>query len=237
MNSMHRLIDRLLRTIGLELHESRFGFWINMANLDPDFVRLYEKHKSESLVKPSRLRTIHSFAHYASALAGSFAQVGVYKGGSAAFIADCIAGSGKRFHLFDTFEGLPSSELPYEKQDRRPFTDTSLEMVQKRLSEFDFIQFHKGFFPETAKPVIGEKFCFVYLDADLYQSIKDGLNFFLPRLVDGGVVVIDDYGSNNWKGVEKAVTEFVAEYPIKLVPMRLASVQAVIIKPGQSALR
>jgi hypothetical protein len=47
----------------------------------------------------------------------------------------------------------------------------------------------------------------VHIDVDLYQPYVDSIEFFYPRLLDGGVMVFDDYGSAGFMGARKAVDE------------------------------
>ena len=49
------------------------------------------------------------------------------------------------------------------------------------------------------------KFSFVHLDVDLYESTKESINFFSPRMIRGGIIVVHDYGCS--RGVRKAVDE------------------------------
>jgi Macrocin-O-methyltransferase (TylF) len=70
------------------------------------------------------------------------------------------------------------------------------------------VVFHVGFFPDTA-PEVAE-FCFVHLDADLYQSTVAGIKYFYPRLVAGGMLVFDDYEWGRCPGVKKAILEHFA---------------------------
>ena len=44
------------------------------------------------------------------------------------------------------------------------------------------------------------------LDTDFYESTKKELEVLYPRLVSGGVLIIDDYG--HWKGSKRAVDEY-----------------------------
>lgn len=67
----------------------------------------------------------------------------------------------------------------------------------------------KGFFPDTALNV-KDFFCYVHLDMDIYQSTMDGLKFFWPRMVEQGIIMIDDYYNDHCPGVKKAVDEFCA---------------------------
>ncbi len=75
-----------------------------------------------------------------------------------------------------------------------------------------------GVFPESAfiqysggcsfDRVCYDGFCFVYVDMDTYQSTRDAIEFFWPRMVPGGKILIDDYGWEPCAGVQKAVDEW-----------------------------
>ncbi len=49
------------------------------------------------------------------------------------------------------------------------------------------------------------------LDTDWYESTRHELMHLFPLLVQGGIMIIDDYG--HWAGARKAVDEFLAEQP------------------------
>lgn len=136
---------------------------------------------------------------------GSVAELGVYQGGSARFLATSFPE--RRVILFDTFAGIPfKGENDWHKPG--DFGDTSLESVQAYLSDCPNVEFAPGLFPETAQPYKDEQFAFVYLDADQYQSTVDGLFFFWPRMAHGGVIALDDYEWPNCPGVARALREF-----------------------------
>ena len=69
----------------------------------------------------------------------------------------------------------------------------------------------KGYFPETTKG-IEENYVFVSLDADLYMPTLEGLKWFMPRMVKGGVIMLHDFGNQRFAGVAKAVEEYEREY-------------------------
>ena len=63
------------------------------------------------------------------------------------------------------------------------------------------------------------------MDVDLYQSHKDCLEFFFPKLKKGGIVTFDDYEKNqirslkkgyDWRGANIAIDEFVEKNNLKL---------------------
>jgi O-methyltransferase len=65
-----------------------------------------------------------------------------------------------------------------------------------------------GIFPdETGRFVDDRKFRLIHLDVDVYKSTKDALEFLWPRLLRGGVVVVDDYGFQDCPGVTTLLNE------------------------------
>jgi len=157
-------------------------------------------------------------------LTGYMAEVGVYNGGSSALIA--YNNPNKTLYSFDTFNGMPESdEIDYHKKG--DFL-TQYDIVKDRLSSFKNIRLVKGVFPSTADIVKYKVFCLVHLDVDIYRSHLDGLNFFYPRLVTGGALVIDDYKWDRCKGVTKATDEFFSKKPENIIMD--AKYQAYIIK-------
>ncbi|MNC63802.1 hypothetical protein D3C75_1139530 [compost metagenome] len=53
----------------------------------------------------------------------------------------------------------------------------------------------------------------LHIDVDVYESARDVLNWALPRLVPGAVVVFDDYGFFGCEGVTRLVNDFIVENP------------------------
>ncbi len=156
---------------------------------------------------------------------GSFAELGVYKGNSAAVLNYYAKNSGRTLYLYDTFDGFDERDLVgVDCQKKRDFCDTSIEYVKSRVGEAEYRQ---GFFPDsTEEKDRKDKYAFVSLDCDLYEPTKAGLEFFYPRLNRGGVIICHDYSSGKWKGVTEAVDEFCSQQGIYgvLLPDREGSV-------------
>jgi len=148
-------------------------------------------------------------------VAGDFAELGVYKGESARILHHMDPT--RKFHLFDTFEGLPARDLQLERGEAATyspdnFADTNMERVLRFLGANDRFVIHQGYFPDTTTGFRDEKFALVNIDADLYNPTRAGLDFFYPRLSPGGVLLIHDYNPK-WEGVMKAVDDFLASIP------------------------
>ena len=152
-----------------------------------------------------------AYSVYASALRtakipGEIAEVGVYRGGSARLI--CEVKGDRSLHLFDTFAGLPKCSQ-WDPDFRTGGFSASFEQVSTYLAPFPGVHFHQGLFPETARGLEQTRFSFVHLDVDLYQSTKDALEWFYPRLNRGGILISHDYA--NAEGVRKAFDDFFAD--------------------------
>ena len=119
-------------------------------------------------------------------------------------------------YLFDTFTGfdqqdvhrdleLGAGEAILEKS--YDFSNTAEELVLRQMPHRENCIVRKGYFPDTAKN-LDETFCFVSLDADLYQPMFEGLKYFYPRLAKGGYIFIHDYFNDVFPGTKRAVREF-----------------------------
>lgn len=191
---------------------------------DPDFLRIITEIGDKRGFDYEEGYTLYSSVKAVNNLSGEIAEVGVYQGSSAKLIAEIK--NNKNLYLFDTFEGLPETS----KNDQVKsgwLSNTSLESVQKYLSKYDNLFFFKGIFPKTTSS-ISNKFCFVHLDTDLYQSTLDALTFFWPRMVKGGRIISHDYNANDIGGVKKAFNEFFINSPEKII--EIADTQALLIK-------
>lgn len=160
---------------------------------------------------------------------GAFAELGVFKGELSAFLA-AIAG-GRTLHLFDTFAGFPEESLePGETADPR-FTDTSVDAVRRRIGDCSQVVFHEGPFPDTAGPIMDEKFAFVMLDPDKYKPTFAGLEIFYPRLAQGGYLFMHDFNNPESEfAVSRAAADFFADKPEFVVEIPDACGSALIRK-------
>jgi O-methyltransferase len=156
----------------------------------------------------------------ADRLAGDLAELGVDKGNSASVLARGAQRLGKKIYLLDTFEGFSEQDLiGSETQHRGRFSDTSLELVQGVVAG-GHVRFVKGHFPESAVQIPEDQsFCLVHLDCDLYKPFAAALDYFWPRLVPGGFLVIHDYTTLYWEGTERAVDEFFAHKQESIIPI------------------
>ena len=177
-----------------------------------------------TLITNDRLESIIRYAKETSNLNGLFAECGVYKGGSIKLLAEHFPH--KKIIGFDTFEGSPEEDWSSNEYHRpKDFHDTSLESVKKFVLNCPNIELVKGYFPKSTKNFENEKFAFVHVDFDFYKGCKNALDWFWPRLVEGGIIILDDYEWPHCPGVKQALYEFESS-----IPFRTALYQAAIKK-------
>lgn len=158
---------------------------------------------------------------------GAMAEVGVYKGDFARIMNQCFPE--RKLFLFDTFEGFDSMRDIVKESDKEKFKDTCVEDVLSNMSNPQVCIIKKGYFPDTAHDV-EEKFSLVSLDCDLYEPILAGLEFFYPKLVPGGYIIVHDFGMYHYIGVKKAVYEFCDKYQVPIVPILDRCLSVIISK-------
>ena len=142
---------------------------------------------------------------------GCVAEGGIFQGEFAKEINRVFPTN--KLYLFDTFSGFDARDVEIEKEHQYSefgtghLDLTSEKLVLSKLPYPDVCVIRKGYFPETTEG-IDEKFCFVNLDFDLYNPTFTGLEYFIPRMVSGGVILIHDYFTNGYKGIKEAVKDF-----------------------------
>ena len=193
------------------------------------------RRDAESLLTGNEAFLLHSLAQAQRALDAAMAELGVYQGSSAQII--CEAKGDCPLYLFDTFAGLPKPGEDETRSLRQGQYCASIPAVRGLLRVYSNVRFHAGVFPQSAAGIDDVRFSLVHLDADLYASTLAGLEFFYPRMVPGGIIIVHDYSTLT--GVARAVVEFLSEKPERVI--ELPTTQAMIVvreprrNPGGSA--
>jgi predicted O-methyltransferase YrrM len=162
------------------------------------------------------------------ALEGDVIECGVYRGGSTRLMGRRMRdmAPGKRLFACDSFEGFPQDRIldadlgpfRFRFKIRRKFRH-AMDVPGRLIAFFDTYRVNghvvKGFFSETLPRMRRRKYCFMFIDCDIYESHLDCLNVLYDQLVPGGIVVFDDYAEPKWPGASRAVDEFFADQPVK----------------------
>jgi O-methyltransferase len=192
------------------------------------FEDVWPAARERTVVDEASAQMLFQLARHASKLGAPFAEVGVYRGGTAKLLAGIADRAGRELHLFDTFAGMPETDQRRDLHTAGDFADTSLAGVQTFLAGHHSPRFHQGEFPGTAKGLEDARFALVHVDADIASSVGACCEFFYPRLVPGGVMIFDDYGHTSCPGAKSATDAFFAGKPEPV--MHLVTSQALILK-------
>ena len=249
------LWENVLRGIGVS--RIRKGDWLRYLSFPEDFderhIRLHRRVERFTMTRPERIFALHEAIRYIvkSGLSGSFVECGVWKGGSVMAMAYTLMDLAEErdIHLFDTFEGMTeptehdvtvkgSEALPIFRQKQTGRTSShwdyaSLEEVKKNVisTGYPSSRFHfcKGRVEETLPDHAPDEIALLRLDTDFYESTRHELIHLYPRVVSGGVVLLDDYG--HWKGARQAVDEYMEENGIAVLLNRVDFACRSFVKP------
>lgn len=99
------------------------------------------------------------------------------------------------------------------------FRDVSLDAVKEKVHG-DHVRIVKGHFASSAAQLPADAaFSSVHLDCDLYKPFASALPYFWSRLAPGGFLIMHDYTTMYWDGVEKACNEFFAGTAELMIPI------------------
>jgi len=165
----------------------------------------------------------------------NFVECGVGDGFSAFYALSEIKEKNlptSKLHLFDSWGPMREEDLlenEIESKDR--YSELKLSATKNNLKEFeDLIIYYKGYIPEIFEESSQSPSSIVYMHIDL-NSTKPTiacLDYFFPKLVEGGVILFDDYGWNNHKDTKHDVDKFFANKPGIL--MHLPTAQAIYFR-------
>jgi hypothetical protein len=189
-------------------------------------------------------------------IAGAFAECGVWRGGSVLAMILTLQDLGitdRDIYLYDTFEGMtaptehdvssldpPALATWKEAQERGErawgsmfdagsFNEATVrQTVLSTGYPVERIHFVRGPVEDTIPGTVADELALLRLDTDWYESTRHELEHLYPRLTDGGVLIIDDYG--HWEGARRAVDEYFANHAAPLLLNRIDYTGRVAVK-------
>jgi O-methyltransferase len=161
---------------------------------------------------------VHQLLRLVADVPGDTAECGVYEGATSLLIAKANARSEHdRMHfMFDSFAGLSQPHAADGSYWRAGDLRRTEDVARARLAGLEGMELMPGWIPDRFHEVADRRFAFVHVDVDLYEPTRDSLAFFWPRLADGGILVVDDYGFSTCPGATRAVREVLQDRLIAL---------------------
>ena len=213
-------------------------------DMNRDTVEIIASVREYTMTSTERLHGLCEAVRYIGdcGIEGDIVECGVWRGGSMMAIAKMLLSTGdtsRQLHLFDTFEGMSeptaadvsvdgdSAERQLAIEDKRDeqsvWCVASLPDVQSYMTQVAYprgqIHYHVGKVENTIPDTAPRKIALLRLDTDWYESTAHEMNHLFPRLADGGVLIIDDYG--HWQGARRAVDEYFENHNIGMMLNRL----------------
>jgi O-methyltransferase len=202
----------------------------------PEDRAIIEAALPHTMTGPARLQALVDAVRYcvARGIEGAFAECGVWRGGSVlAMILTLqqLGAADRDLWLYDTFEGMTEPtehdvspvEAPALESWRaaggRPYPelfsgDFGEEQVRRTLAATGYderrLHFVAGPVERTLPERAPERLALLRLDTDWYESTRAEMEHLYPRLVSGGVLIVDDWG--HWEGARRAVEEHLAAH-------------------------
>lgn len=148
-------------------------------------------------------------------LPGDIVECGCALGGAAIFMGRILRNRGARrtVFLFDTFEGpsMGTQDVllgrPFVWNGGMPYHRAATEQnIVGTLGSLDGFQLVEGLVEDTLKKTEFAEISLLRLDTDHYDSTIVELRELYPKLVRGGVLIVDDYGI--YAGARRATDEY-----------------------------
>lgn len=223
------------------------------SDFEEQHLNIIKKVKPFTMTSPERVFGLVEAVKYITKnkIQGDVVECGVWKGGSMLAIADSLKAlneQSRHLYLYDTFEGmsaptekdvshdnLQAQEMlaaDADKEKNLVWAYSTLDEVKNTMALSHYptqnIHYIKGKVEDTIPQNVPDKIALLRLDTDWYESTKHELVHLFPRLVKGGVLIIDDYGY--WKGARKAVDEYIEENNLQILLSRMDETGRIAIK-------
>ena len=238
------LTKQIARAVGIREKRLRKPLVIP-SDFDDETNQIIHAVREFSMTSPECIFALVNALRYTVAhdIEGDFVECGVWRGGSAmaaAMVLKKLGQDHRHLYLYDTFEGMSAptaDDVSFDGQvaeskfkERRLSADSSdwcrspIDEVRTNLASTgypqDRVHFLKGKVEDT---IPGEMpvgpISILRLDTDWYESTRHEMVHLYPRLVKGGVLILDDYG--HWEGARKAVDEYIEEHKPRLLLNRI----------------
>lgn len=215
--SVKNLSKRLLRSLGLSLERRDM-----LAEYVPNDYLHSKVLPPVYRQSVARLLYFHSMLNSVRDVDGDIVECGVSIGHGLLYftLLSELLGRERDVHGFDSFAGFPQSTDP----DRKSSGDFEMmkgdyaspkELVTRVLHEGrvsqctidERVRLYRGYFEETLPSYRGA-IALLHLDCDLYESYQTCLGLLYDKVVDGGVIMFDEYEDPNFPGAKRAIDEF-----------------------------
>ena len=182
--------------------------------------RLLYPYPNSSLA-PERLYAYLDALWQRRELDGAVVEVGCWLGGTAAIASRMLERTGHphRYVAVDTFGGFVPEQYDHDEalgtpnDYRHTFDGSSRDMVRRLLNHWQApnVELVQGDIVTVPDEQLPERIVVALIDVDLDIPVYEALRRLYPRLVPGGVALVDDCGDSGWPGANTGYERFVGE--------------------------
>ena len=252
---MKNIIKKIVQNSGYDIRKK--GSFDIPPEFPSDFtendIEIIKKVKPFTLTSNERIYALLQATKYVmhNDVPGDIIECGVWRGGSMMAVALTLLKekkSEKDLYLFDTYEGMSKPtdlDVSFEgkkadnqfeenkrNEDSADWCLASLDEVKQNVIKTGYntekLHFIKGKVENTLPEHAPKQIALLRLDTDWYESTKHELIHLFPRLVSGGVLILDDYGY--WVGAKKAVDEYFSQTKTQILLNRIDQTGRIAIK-------
>lgn len=215
----------------------------------PDFSEAFQYennfHLSCDITRISKILAHYELYKRVAELPGAVVECGVFKGVSLTVFAELRElvehATSRKIVGFDTFDRFPDTAFNADKEFREKFISAAgsqsiskgqLIEILRRKSLYTNIELVEGDITETLPRYVRDhpelQIALLNLDTDIYEPAVTILEHLYPRIVSGGILLLDDYGVT--VGETKAVDEYFAGKNVRIQKLPFRETPVFIVK-------
>jgi hypothetical protein len=202
---------------------------------DPRFIKAYNAGMKQHNMPDTDIWRYHVncwAVSHAKRLKGDFVECGVYRGSitmSNIVYIDFKSVKDRKYYLFDTFCGLDKEFSTKEEYNRwEGLYPDCYKFVVKSFEKYPNVVIVKGVVPKSLSQVKIDRVAYLSIDMNAALPELEALKYFWRKLVDGAIVVLDDYGWPTCEKQKEVADKFAKSVGAKV--LSLPNGQGLIIK-------
>jgi len=223
--------------IDFQIEMAKYYVKISMGDIEPSFTPIYDRCKAWSVASVEQLYAIYQAMAYLvqAGLPGDVVDCGTGRGGAAMSAMLSLMHFGvadRRIVLYDSSD--TTTALATSAAKTQPDTDSELpDHLNSTGYPPNLISVRRGMLERTLATGLPRDIAFMRLNTDCYVSTMQALSVLFPRVVPGGVIVVDDCGP--LLGPRKAFEDYCTEQQVPLLLSRVDYRSRVTVKTAGNA--
>jgi O-methyltransferase len=207
------------------IRKEALSMGVRVVTRSPSFLRaanVSRRYRQHTMISPLGFVDNLMIAERWAPPGGEVVECGVWRGGMIRGLAE-VLGRDRKYHLFDSFEGLPAAKSELDGQaaidwqqntgSRYYYDNCSADEAHAKAlfegSGYD-VEFHRGWFDDTIPKYQPERpISVLRLDGDWYDSTMTCLRGLVPHLAPKALILVDDY--LQWDGCSRALHDYLSQ--------------------------